>query len=243
MPKISSREKAREVQAGGAKEYLLEAIKLKKERALKDLDEQATRIQESSDPAVLYFSLFEIFKDETECKDVAMHVIKRMLPDKFFKEARFFNGPDSVSFCDEFLSVELLKNSQEVVVESRNLKEPFLSDKPENRHAKELAKALEIYLENKSFKNLKALSWYAGSDYGKGFIGKLLMYRDLRRKCDFQLLVKTRDIIEKEKERLESGKRRIEDYKKGLEERKDMAKSLDGLKILESAGWKINIKI
>lgn len=230
-----------------AKELIIKVAKEEQEKAIAELNEQLTLLENEERLPELCSALVNIFHNNLEQREVQIGLLKERLTNDFFKTSNIKANSNSIDFFSENFSVSFPTSRIRVIEVSFLNGVSMPTDNTNNTYITKNEKGAELlnaYLEKKSLKNLKSfVAWNSGSRYTDNIFGIIYKYyRNLKYHCNPKTLEQIKKSVEgaKEFERQDSEKMKIFNAEQVLAN--EFFESLTDLKQFEESGWKINCK-
>lgn len=224
--------------------YLCIAIENKKQKTIKEYDEQIKQIQNTDNTAIIYRLLAETFHNTIKQRKLQIKVLQQYLKNDFFKTATINNRVNYITFYnDEFRVSFSTSLCKDIEIKFNNCGTPPYYSSILKEETIKLGDLIEKYLKNKSLKNFKILMKYNCKNRKNTFVNKLMGYINTYKRCNKELLNSIKD----KQCQNEINKLKYEAENKLFQDKQTYAKNFvdslsDDLKIFQDNNWNIKLK-
>lgn len=218
------------------KKCIINSIEKKKDVVIEDYNNKINSISRTNNLAEIYYLLSETYGNTMAQGDLGIMLLKDNLYNDFFKNVNIKNAVNYIYFSNEEFAVlfskSLVKEIRIIFKDSVRFKKYYRS--VGTRESK-LADLIEIFLNNKSVKNLINLTKHY--NYKATLTNIIKTYK----KCNKDMLDKIRYRQELDKIEIDEINKNNKLFKERQEYARQFAKSLieTDLKIFKNSGWKI----
>lgn len=213
-----------------------------REQSILEYNNKLEKVAYTDNVSDLYYLIVNIYDDKIELEDTIIKLMGITLTNDFFREAFIDREDNSIAFYNDEYKVHFYINGNrnielEYVATSNpwqvEVDNPLLTEEDKEYNEK-LKNLLEIYLNNKTFANLKKISQHYMKDNNAGIIFK---YFKTYKQCTQEMLESVNKILQtnKEREKLKNLSFKIYEMKK--QEALKFLNTLDDLKIYKKANW------
>lgn len=221
-------------------QIIINAIEERKQNKIKEYNDIIEAVQKEDNIAILYFALTKVFKNNMEQGEIGIKFLKNNLTNDFFKTAEIKNKVNNIVFSNDEYDIMFSKSfDKTITIEyKKELKKPYYSNNF-NSSEEELLNLLELYINDKSFENLKNLAYFRRNNRKRNIIEiiKLYIYAYKKYTSKYYSELKARKITE------EKFKQKYDQEMKTYNNKKEIIdnfiNSLTDLKIFEKEGFRI----
>ncbi|MDF2879684.1 MAG: hypothetical protein K0R54_241 [Clostridiaceae bacterium] len=222
------------------KELIYKAIEDKKQNMISEYNKMIDKVMEEQNLPELYYLLAQIFHNTKEQGELGITLLKSQLKNDFFKKLNSHNDANFITFSNDDFMISFSKSlSKEIQVKFK--KGTISGDyyPSINKSILELKELLEIYLNEKTFKNFKNLADFNCKNYHNNIIATVSKYYTTYKTCNEKLLEeinKRQELDNKNKVNFEKRKKEYEDMQTYA---KDIIASLTDLEEFKKKGWHV----
>lgn len=218
------------------KDHIIDSIEKRKNEVIDDYNNKINSILQTDNLAEIYYLLAKAYGNTMVQGDLGIMLLKDNLHSDFFKNVNIKNAVNYIYFSNEEFAVlfskSLVKEIRIIFKDSVRFKKYYRS--VGTRESK-LADLIEIFLNNKSVKNLINLTKHY--NYKATLTNIIKTYK----KCNKDMLDKIRYRQELDKIKIDETNKNNKLFKERQEYARQFAKSLieTDLKVFKDSGWKI----
>lgn len=218
------------------KNYIIDSIQKRKNEVIDDYNNKINSISQTNNLAEIYYLLAETYRNTMAQGDLGIMLLRNNLHSDFFKNVNIENAVNYIYFSNEefdiLFSKSLVKEIRIIFKDSVRFKKYYSSV---GINESKLADLIEIFLNNKSVKNLINLT--------KHYNHKATLTNIIKtyKKCNMSVMYKIRDRQILDKIEIDETNKNNKLFKERQEYARQFAKSLieTDLKVFKDSGWKI----
>lgn len=222
------------------KQFIIENIENKKQEKIKEYDNMISQISNEDNKVNIYYLLAKTFHNTVFQGELGIKYLQSILTNDFFKTANVKNSVNYIVFSNEDFDVMFSKTlSKEIKIIYKNAYSSPTYYISVNPITVKLADLIEIYLNDKTFKNFKKLVGCNCCRVKKNLINKIIGYVDTYKRCNKKLLDEIRRRQEEERIRKLKYEKQLEEFNEQQDYAKNFILGLTDLKIFVNEDWYI----